>query len=247
MVERKQQVGESFDDYYTDMHNLSFRLQKKKLSERELVDIIKGNLKGPLANMLFPLTIFTLVDLKRECHRAEKVLRDNKLKVRPVNEISTAGSPPDQDVSTSYSSLAIEAINSTPYRPNESRSGNRNNQNTPVRKDFGSGPNTPQNAGQSQLNKQNLCPSPFHMNLCFVCGMPGDFYRKNPSVANDKKCSCIFHEMKCFLCRTTDSYCFYEPPNLNKSNSNTPNQTLNRNLAEVTGGPSQMREESPEE
>uniref|UniRef100_A0A1B0A7L5 Retrotrans_gag domain-containing protein n=1 Tax=Glossina pallidipes TaxID=7398 RepID=A0A1B0A7L5_GLOPL len=44
MMERKQHQSESFENYYAEMHDLTFRL-RKKTRESELIKIIKSNVK----------------------------------------------------------------------------------------------------------------------------------------------------------------------------------------------------------
>jgi len=217
------------------MHNLSFGLQKK-LSERELVDIIKGNLKGQLATMLFSCTIFTLADLKKECHRAEKVIRDSRQKPRQIHEISNDFGKQECEASTS--NFNVEAIGSTqPYKnPSKPNTAFQNNQNSQNKNDFWR-PNAPPsfNKNPNQNTNKNpsglsLCPSPFHVFLCFTCGMPVDYYSKN-KVSDEKLCKSSFHKMKCVICDKSVSYCTYEgekPPN-----------NLNKKVAEIAGDPSQ--------
>lgn len=238
LVQRKQQIGESFDDFYTDMHNLSFGLQRK-MAERELVDIIKGNLRGQMAAMLFPLAIFTLADLKNECRRAEKLIREHRQKPRVVNEIM-----PDFEMSSPTESLKVEAFNSTSYNNNNNRTFNReiskpnvnnipssNSQNLNKNSNF-----SIQNKSSTFTNVQ-FCKSPFHLNLCFSCGMPVDHYKKNSSIGGDQVCKSTFHNLVCFLCKKADSYCEFQGPQP---------RTLNSNLAEVTGVRSQTQQ-APEE
>lgn len=43
IMERKQMPHETFDDFYSDVHNLTFRL-RQKIPEKELVGILKANL-----------------------------------------------------------------------------------------------------------------------------------------------------------------------------------------------------------
>lgn len=86
MIDRKQNIGESFDDFYAEIHDIYFRL-KKKIPEKELVGIVKENLRPNLASLTFSSKIETLAELRRECRRAEKLLRDNKLRIRPVHEL----------------------------------------------------------------------------------------------------------------------------------------------------------------
>jgi len=86
LVERKQQYGETFDDFYAEMHNISFRL-RNRMPEKDLVDIIKNNLRGSLASLIFHCTIYTLTKLKQECKRAEKMLKESRTKARQVSEV----------------------------------------------------------------------------------------------------------------------------------------------------------------
>ena len=205
----KEQPGESFEDYYTAMHNLSFGLQKK-LSERELVDIIKGNLKGQLATMLFSCTIFTLADLKRECLRAEKVLRDSKPKQKQVNELSTDFDISDFEIS--FSNLSIDAMNTSQTHKNSAKISNQGQgPNQQSKTDF-RGSNAASSSTKPAASYSNkppvrntLCASPFHLNLCYNCGMPVDYYSKN-SVSEENICKSPFHKMKCFMCDKAISY-----------------------------------------
>uniref|UniRef100_A0A1A9WLM9 Retrotransposon gag domain-containing protein n=1 Tax=Glossina brevipalpis TaxID=37001 RepID=A0A1A9WLM9_9MUSC len=78
IMERKQQPFESFDEYYGDIHDLRFRM-KNKMPEFEL--------KPALASLVFAIKVDNIADLRAECKRAEKFLRENRQKYRQVNEI----------------------------------------------------------------------------------------------------------------------------------------------------------------
>ena len=231
IVERKQQVGESFDDFYTDIHNLSFRLQTK-LPEQQLVKIIKSNLRGNLAMMLFSSNILTLSDLQRECRKAEKVWKDTRpTKNKVVNEIEFDVEAP----CSSHACVNVEAIeqnkNRVPQKPFD-----RNPQQQQQQKPFNNA-----NRFENKTNLKNetaakLCPSPFHLNLCFVCGMPADHFRKNVSSSSSESCKCTFHIMKWFMCGNNNSYCAFDT----KLSNSKPDKPLNHPLAEVAGGQSQL-------
>ncbi|XP_036340849.1 uncharacterized protein LOC118750231 [Rhagoletis pomonella] len=80
----------------------------------------------------------------------------------------------------------------------------------------------------------SFCPSPFHLMLCFKCGMPVDLYVKNPVEAKkESRCMSSFHSMICFACGGDMSFCVYKPGAGNSS------------LAEIAGSSSQVKE-SPE-
>ncbi|KAI9576443.1 hypothetical protein GQX74_009500 [Glossina fuscipes] len=50
IMERKQQHRESFEDYYAEIHDLTFRLRRKL---PELIKIMKSNVKPSLATLIF--------------------------------------------------------------------------------------------------------------------------------------------------------------------------------------------------
>lgn len=83
-------------------------------------------------------------------------------------------------------------------------------------------------------SSQPLYQSPFHVMLCFSCGMPVDFFHKNPAEAvKENRCQSSFHVMKCHVCSGNVSYCVFKP------------ELLNKNLAEVSGSSGQ-REPNPD-
>lgn len=86
IMERKQLPQESFEDFYSEVHNLTFRL-RKRIPEQELVSIIRSNLKPYLSNLTFASKISTLAELKTECKRAEKVIKENRSRPKPISEV----------------------------------------------------------------------------------------------------------------------------------------------------------------
>ncbi|XP_017483019.1 PREDICTED: uncharacterized protein LOC108371909 [Rhagoletis zephyria] len=217
IMERKQQVQESFEDFYGDVHSLTFRL-RKKIPEKELVGIIRGNLKPYLANLTFASKMETLADLKSECKRAEKVMRDNKNRPKQVNEIDFTEPPclektEDRRVEEIGRMQRKKPQQYVSVQPNVS-------------------PSSRPNVSSSSVG--SFCPSPFHLMLCFTCGMPVDHFSKNPTEAQkDSKCNSSFHNMICFSCGGDTSYCVFKPVQGNLK------------LAEISGDSRQM-EENPE-
>lgn len=236
LVERKQLVGESFDDFYAEMHDMSFRLQAK-IPERELANIIKDNLRGHLASLVFPIQINTLQELKQECKRAEKLAKEIRQKSRHVNEINMFVDLDEDDKpcsSNSAKNFQVEAIGSNNFKNQDGKFNNRQFNHNQKPNDLHTHvQNQTNNLQQLQALKPQLCLSPFHLNLCFTCGMPGDYYIKNSSIAPENKCKGTFHQMKCHLCGKIESYCVFESQNQNIH--------LNKQLAEVSGGQSQMQ------
>lgn len=86
-MEQKQQPHEPSDKYYTVIHDLTLRM-KRKMPDQELIKIIKSNVKSSLVTLIFAVKGNSIVDLKAECKRAEKLLRENRQKSRQVNEIN---------------------------------------------------------------------------------------------------------------------------------------------------------------
>ncbi|KAI9576361.1 hypothetical protein GQX74_009415 [Glossina fuscipes] len=42
-----------------------------------------------------------------------------------------------------------------------------------------------------------FCQSPFHLMICYVCGMPGDYFLRNPAEGTrENRCRCPFHNMQ---------------------------------------------------
>lgn len=252
LVDRKQQFGESFDDFYAEMHKISFGIQKKKLSESELVNIIKGNLRGQLATMLFATPTSTLAELKAECRRAEKVIKEHRQKPPArVNEIKTET---ENEIPSSSTNCLVEALYTSQAKPYEQKNGN----NRPFNKEqtkssFHNNTNMlNSNNNHNFRNSQNItsqsvsaetvpnvaqCKSMFHYNLCFKCGMPGDHFKKHKNMPPENVCKSTFHNLICVVCKKFESYCEFD--------MSTP-VDLNLNLAEVSGVQSQ-NQESPED
>uniref|UniRef100_A0A1B0A8L3 Retrotrans_gag domain-containing protein n=1 Tax=Glossina pallidipes TaxID=7398 RepID=A0A1B0A8L3_GLOPL len=86
VMERKQQSSESFEDYYAEIHDLTFRL-RRKIPEPELIKIMKSNVKPSLATLIFATKVGSVAELKAECKRAEKLLKENRTRPRHVNEV----------------------------------------------------------------------------------------------------------------------------------------------------------------
>lgn len=150
-----------------------------------------------------------------ECKRAEKLLKEGRQRQRAVNEVSLL-SPPEDDTNIP----GVEAM-TVPNRNigNGNGAGNHLNRNIQYKTHNG-------NFQQPHVSKppdhhtihhvvtEKFCQSPFHLNLCFTCGMPGDFYRRNDKeIRPENKCRSSFHEMSCFACGMNDSFCTYVPKN----------------------------------
>lgn len=232
IMDCKQQPGQDFDDYYTEIHNLTFRL-KKRMPESELISIVRANLRGNIASLIFSSTTKTMAELKRECKRAEKLVKDNRQKSRPIHEIaveSTADGPAVEAIGGVNRNLPTKSSlgRNTTIRPNGKTQYGVGFTNT---SDSHPIPSATGQSGAVPINNVPYCLSPFHMNLCFTCGMPGDFYRKNfAKVTQDSVCKSTFHDMKCFCCGKNDSFLEY--------NGNLENGAL----AEITGSFCQPRE-----
>ncbi|XP_037929486.1 uncharacterized protein LOC119663972 [Teleopsis dalmanni] len=76
--------------------------------------------------------------------------------------------------------------------------------------------------GKSRQDGGALCPSPFHLNLCYSCDMPVDFYKIRQGSDQKTMCKSHFHDMTCFLCNKNSSYCRYDGNEGNGSRTWTP-------------------------
>lgn len=208
IVEYKQQPGQSFEEFYTEIHNLTFKLHKR-VPERELVQIIRNNLRSNMATLIFSATIETIAELKRECKRAEKLLKENRQRPRVVNSL---------DREDENEIFDLEAVSHKMFgqgnRQHFSSDRMNNKQSFSNSPSLNSGKTPLSNPPNQQLTyptvSKAFCQSPFHLNLCFTCGMPGDYYRKNSdNVKQAATCKSTFHDMKCFSCGKDDSFCEY--------------------------------------
>ncbi|XP_037929927.1 uncharacterized protein LOC119664528 [Teleopsis dalmanni] len=187
IMERKQQPNEDFKRFYKDIHDLTFRL-KRKIPEPDLAAIIKNNIRAGLASLLFSATFSSLTDLRRECNRAEKLLRENKRRNQHISEVCQKEIEyRDQKNNPRW---GVEVIglehrekgmdmskvrtDPEPERLTRYRSGVEKDGNNDV--------------GKSRQDRGALCPSPFHLNLCYSCGMPVDFYTVRQG--SDQKTMC---------------------------------------------------------
>lgn len=211
IMERKQQVGEEFEEFYTDIHNLTFRL-RKKIPEKELVGILRSNLRSNLASLTFSANITTIAELKSEVKRAEKLLKESRQRSRNISELSGLTSPVDNGF-VEIEAMSMPNKDSKPYKPNVSMALTSKTTTPGISYKPQSLTSMPRGDLPQKLNHE-LCPSPFHLNLCFTCGMPGDFYRKNTQEFRpENACRSTFHDMKCFLCGKDNSFCTYAPKN----------------------------------
>lgn len=214
IMERKQQSGEGFEEYYADVHNLTFRL-RKKIPEADLVKIVRGNLRSNLASLTFSANISTIADLRTECKRAERLLKENRQRNRQVNEISVWNTNEEEvDVSLEAMSAPNKFMNNT--KVSKTPNGQQFARNPTAANNRYVRNETSQTSQPSQISpEERFCLSPFHLNLCFSCGMPGDFYRKNfKDLKTESVCRSTFHEMKCFACGKDDSFCTFTPKKL---------------------------------
>lgn len=73
--DRKQKMGESFDEFYEAVVNISDRLTEP-LSENILVEILRRNLLPEIQHEILNLTIKSVSDLRDVCRRREFFLQD---------------------------------------------------------------------------------------------------------------------------------------------------------------------------
>uniref|UniRef100_A0A1B0A7A9 Retrotrans_gag domain-containing protein n=1 Tax=Glossina pallidipes TaxID=7398 RepID=A0A1B0A7A9_GLOPL len=91
VTERKQQQPVSFEDYYAEIHDLTFRL-RRQIPESELIKIMKSNVKPSLATLIFATKVESVAELKAECKRTEKLLKERSRQVNEVGQEAEASS-----------------------------------------------------------------------------------------------------------------------------------------------------------
>ncbi|KAL9876665.1 uncharacterized protein ACN2A1_013288 [Glossina fuscipes fuscipes] len=226
-MERKQQNTESFEDYYADIHDLTFRL-RRKIPEAEMIKIMKSNVKPSLAALIFATKVESIGEFKSECKRAEKLLRESRGRPKHVSEIGQGGENGEGVHREAVEALAPRHgpnsdrkrenggamkhekrwINTgnTSNHPNErhhlqpatSRTGQPKQEAaaaiaTPQHRTTTPAPANAVRTAQSMAS----CQSPFHLMTCYVCGMPGDYFLRNPAEGTrENRCRCPFHNMR---------------------------------------------------
>ena len=77
ILDRRQGLNESFDDFYNAVLEMRNQ-QRNPLSETDLVEIMKGNLKTSMAQLVFSIRIFGFAHFQKECKRAERLLANQR-------------------------------------------------------------------------------------------------------------------------------------------------------------------------
>lgn len=85
LVERKQQHGESIDDYFHSLNRIRSRLEQP-ISEYEMIRIAKLNLKESLSKMMFSVSAASVEQLRIQCLEAERLF--------PRKEVKPTQGPP---------------------------------------------------------------------------------------------------------------------------------------------------------
>uniref|UniRef100_A0A1A9WIZ0 Peptidase A2 domain-containing protein n=1 Tax=Glossina brevipalpis TaxID=37001 RepID=A0A1A9WIZ0_9MUSC len=209
IMERKQQPFESFDEYYGDIHDLRFRM-KNKMPEFELIKVIKSNLRAALASLIFAIIVDNIADLRAECKRAEKFLRENRQKYRQINEIECWRKNSDLNEQKFIETFELRNTGKK----------DKQKQKLIVSKESGKGNSTIQdpNIVQAMVNKplttsnRPYCHAPFHASLCSQCHMPANVLPKNRMLeAKQDKCRNHFHEAVCSECGRNESHLQLQP------------------------------------
>ncbi|KAI9575540.1 hypothetical protein GQX74_015571 [Glossina fuscipes] len=201
IMERKQQQAESFEDYYAEIHDLTFRLRRKI---PEMIKIMN------LATLIFATKVESVGEFKAECKRAEKLLKESRSRSKHVTEIDQEGENSDgvhreavEDLvprhgpssdrqrgnsgAVKYDKRWVSTGNTNKHpnerhhlQPTTSRGGQPKQEATAAMvtpQHYTTTPAPAVRAAQSIA----FCQSPFHLMICYVCGMPGDFFLRNPA------------------------------------------------------------------
>lgn len=77
IMDRRQLPQESFEDYCNAILKL-YNQQRQKISEDDLVEMMKCNLRPALAQLVFPIRMFGLSHFRIECRKAETLLQSQR-------------------------------------------------------------------------------------------------------------------------------------------------------------------------
>ena len=73
LVERRQNPGESIDEYFMAMTKLRAAL-RSEMENTDMIKIIKRNVKENISRMIYPMQIWSVEHLREECKQAEEHL-----------------------------------------------------------------------------------------------------------------------------------------------------------------------------
>lgn len=171
LEERRQRSGESIDQYFHVMKKLRARLPTP-LPENEMIRILKRNMNKNIGQIVFPLRVYTVEQLRDDCKEVEK----NFIR-RDPNPIIP---PPKNMLPRRYVSEVSEELEEEENLVDEIRFPNRNFRTNPAKE------NTTglicwncRQAGHVYMN----CPSEQRNLFCYKCG------RKDVITPNCPKCS----------------------------------------------------------
>ncbi|XP_073838108.1 uncharacterized protein [Musca autumnalis] len=96
IVDRKLKPGEDIDTFFQSINTLRAKLVQP-ISDGELIQIVKRNLKGEIFRMVYPMNVGSMEQLRMECILAEKTCSKRDVRYMPpppnrqvrVNEVTT--------------------------------------------------------------------------------------------------------------------------------------------------------------
>ncbi|XP_067640447.1 uncharacterized protein [Eurosta solidaginis] len=155
MNERKQDVRESFDDFYTVVRGMALTM-KTKLPELSLVNLMRRNLKPRIKNLVFGCNITTLSELKSECRRAEKHFAEYDQKFTKRRDVDELDLKRTDECRNASEGTAVEAFERKGHAINRNKSPGKSSDTTtkPRAVDHG-------------------CDSQFHGLVCYKCNKAG--------------------------------------------------------------------------
>lgn len=110
LEERRQRPGESIDSFFHATNRLRARL-RMELPEFEMIRILKRNLRQGLAQIIYPMNIYTVEQLRDECKEVEKnILRRDYSMSGPSSRAAPARKYVDELSSEQYGESEEEEI-----------------------------------------------------------------------------------------------------------------------------------------
>ncbi|XP_065364507.1 uncharacterized protein LOC135957649 [Calliphora vicina] len=114
ILNRRQLPQEAFDDFYNAVIKLRNQ-QQHPYAEEQLVEIMRGNLKPSLAQMMFSMRLKTLSEFGREVRRAENLIANQRQLYQRANVTHRVNELVCEDEDLSLIDLEIDGIRSTSH------------------------------------------------------------------------------------------------------------------------------------
>ncbi|XP_067638393.1 uncharacterized protein [Eurosta solidaginis] len=158
MNERKQEFSETFDEFYASIKGRAFTM-KDRMPELSLVNLMRRNLKYKIKNLIFGCHIETLQQLKEECRRAAKHLKEQEQKFPRRKLVDEVEAEPHKDACDAAEEVSLEALDGRDRKAFHRTESNRGPAEARIC----------QTVKKVDTTEDVACSSKFHDLVCFKC------------------------------------------------------------------------------